>query len=526
MPRSIPPRPDKSRFIPMDGRSRGRFDARLDLDSLFERGIGPAPTPFTSGVGSGVATAAASQLPFPGPVHIDEDLLFLIKRATHGFSIPAYEEARTMGYQAWLEWQLDYENIDDTEVDAALAGFQTLDLSNNQLYETFIDDASPVVFELQQALLLRSIYSRKQLFERMVDFWTYHFNINQLDDLALWWKTSDDKRVIRRFALGTFPEMLRASARSSCMMWYLDNYINQAGAVQENWARELMELHTLGVDGPYTEDDVREVARCFTGWTFHGVFTAGPIGLRAYVDAVHDQGAKTVLGVPIPANGGEADGEMVLDILANHPATANFISYKMSRFLLGYEPPTTLVERVSNVYMTTGGDIKSMVREILRPPSVAMVPEHRRPKIKRPFEVAVGAMRALGIESTNLLNITAELQGLGLVPFWWPSPDGPPDEVEAWGQALLPRWDFNSRITKQLIGGNAAPITQLEALVNAAPASYTTLAEKVSFVLHGERLRPAELNAIQAFYDGQPSTNIVLREVFELVASSESAQYF
>ena len=211
-----------------------------------------------------------------------------------------------MGYGNWLEWQLDYENVDDAAVDAALAGYQTLDMTNNELYTTFIEDPTPVVFELQQALLLRSIYSRKQLFERMVDFWTNHLNINQFDDFALWWKTSDDKRVVRKYAMESFPELLRASAHSSCMLWYLDNWFSTSGNEQENYARELLELHSLGVDGPYTEDDVREVAKCFTGWTFRGVYAgqpAEPFGLFDYYGAVHTPRAQDGPRQPHPRRG-------------------------------------------------------------------------------------------------------------------------------------------------------------------------------------------------------------------------------
>ena len=136
----------------------------------------------------------------------------------------------------------------------------------------------------------------------------------------------------------------------------MDNYNNVAGSVQENYARELLELHTLGVNGPYTEMDVVEVARCFTGWTFHGVFTNGPFGKFTYVDGVHDNGPKVVLGQTIPSGGGITDGEAVLDLLAMHPATAEFISTKMAKWLLTYDPPQALVhQRVGRLGLLVRG---------------------------------------------------------------------------------------------------------------------------------------------------------------------------
>jgi len=504
-------------FVPMDGRSRGTFDPS-SVASLGSTASSMAPPPTSQQFGSAFPTT--------GPTRIDKDILFLINRATNGFTVPAYQEALSMGYHGWLQWQLDHENIDDTAVDTALSAYPTLNLSNTELYENYINDPGAVALELQEALLVRAIYSRKQLFERMVEFWTDHFNISQLDDLALWWKTADDRDTIRAHALGSFPEMLQASSRSSCMMWYLDNYANIAGAAQENWARELMELHTLGVDGPYTGNDVREVARCFTGWTFHGVFTAGPVGQWTYVNAVHDQGSKVVLGQNIPANGGSADGQTVLNMLANHPKTAEFISTKMARHLLSYDPPQALIQRVTDVYMSTGGDIKSMVREILRPPSVAMVPEHKRPKLKRPYHLAVAMTRALQINSTNLLGITAEMQRMGQVPYWWPAPDGYPDELNAWGSALLPRWEFNSRITGLNLDGNRALIQTIADLMATAPASATTVGQKIDWILTGGGMRPVDVNAVDSFWDSQAGGALVLREAIALAASSPGYQYY
>jgi len=347
-----------------------------------------------------------------GPGSMDQVLRSLLNHATQGFNLPDYWEAKGMGYDAWLEWQLDYEAIDDSAVDSALAYYPTLTMNNPTLYTTYVNDAATVVYELQDANLRRSIYSRKQLYERMVEFWTDHFSISQLDDYCLWFKTRDEARVIRKHALGSFPEMLRNSPKSAAMLWYLDNWNNQAGAVQENYARELLELHTLGVDGPYTQQDVVEVARCFTGWTFTGLYDSQPIGLFSFKGNYHDYGQKTVLGNVINGSG-VSEGEQVIDILATHPKTAEFISTKMARWLLGYEPPQDLIDRLVQIYLSTQGSIKPMVREILSMEVLGKVKPEVRTKFKRPYHVITSIMRAARVPSSNLLALTIELQRLG-----------------------------------------------------------------------------------------------------------------
>ena len=498
-------------------------------DSRMARGSIPRPNlNFAS-----ATTALGGTVSFPpppgGPVpprSFDEAYRFLINHATNGFNVPDYQEALAMGYDEWLDWQLDYENIDDSAVDDALLNYPTLTMTNKELYENYADNPAQVVYELQEAVLLRSIYSRRQLFERMVEFWTDHFNINQLDDFCLWFKTSDDRRVVRRHALGTFPEMLKTSPRSAAMLWYLDNWNNIVGAVQENYARELMELHTLGVDGPYTETDIVEVARCFTGWTFHGVYTGGPFGKFVYVNSLHDQGGKVVLGQTIPPGGGMSDGETVLDLLAMHPKTAEFISTKMARWLLSYEPPRKLIERLTTIYLSTGGSIKPMVREILSLRSVASAGVNKRLKLKRPYHMVTAVMRAAQVPSTNLLNLTVELLRMGQVPYWWPTPDGYPDTINAWGKALLPRWEWNSRLFGKEIDGNHPVYSTLQTLLGSAPPGSST-AEAIAWVMTGGDVDPDYVADVQAFIDSQFTTpKVVLREAFALMASSPSYQYY
>jgi uncharacterized protein (DUF1800 family) len=281
------------------------------------------------------------------------------------------------------------------------------------------------VAELQDAKIISAIDSPRQLYEVLVDFWNNHFNIDVHKGPCRVLKVADDRDVIRPHVLGKFRDLLGASAKSPAMLHYLDNFQNaaprqmspneqrrrqqyiqqqnpgapvepvdnkpkQVGGINENYAREIMELHTLGVDGGYTQKDVQEVARCFTGW---GVDPQ--TGEFAFQPRRHDDGSKFVLGHFIPANGGIKDGERVLDILASHPSTAKFISTELCRRLVTDDPPPALVDRIANVFTETDGDLRQVVQAIIYSPEF-FSPQVYRAKIKSPFEFAVSAVRATG----------------------------------------------------------------------------------------------------------------------------------
>jgi uncharacterized protein (DUF1800 family) len=275
------------------------------------------------------------------------------------------------------------------------------------------------VGEIQQAKLIRAVMSERQLQEVMVDFWSNHFNVDIRKDLARPLMMAHDREVIRPRALGRFRDLLGAVSHSPAMLVYLDNQENSVdrkisglerkliewyvssklgldvgGMIpdregpNENYARELLELHALGVDGGYTQKDVQEVARCFSGWglsPFSGKFD--------FNRGKHDNGVKTVLGVNIPAGAGSKDGELVLDLLAKHPAAAKFISRKLCQRLVADEPPAALVERTAKVFAETDGDIAKAVESIVTSPEFHS-PAAFRAKVKSPFEYAVSAVRA------------------------------------------------------------------------------------------------------------------------------------
>ncbi|HEX8845908.1 MAG TPA: DUF1800 domain-containing protein [Pyrinomonadaceae bacterium] len=376
--------------------------------------------------------------------------------------------------------------------------------------------------ELQASRILRAVYSERQLQEVLVDFWTNHFNVFAGKGADRWLLVSYDRDTIRPNTLGKFYDLLKATAESPAMLFYLDNFQSvspnanmrggglggqrpqaqrrnlmdllmgggmrrnqqarqQPGAgganmpdpqqaqqrqrrgINENYARELMELHTLGVDGGYTQKDVQEVARCFTGWTIFqprgaaalmGMGDGSRAGQFYFNPRLHDDGEKVVLGHKIPAGGGVKDGLMVLDILARHPSTAKFIATKLARRFVSDNPSPALVERVAAAFTKSDGDIRETLRAIFTSPEFNSA-EAYRAKIKRPFELAISAIRTLGGETNGAPAIHQWIARMGQPLYGYQTPNGYPDVAENWVNtgALLERLNFGLALASNRIPG-------------------------------------------------------------------------
>ena len=323
-----------------------------------------------------------------------------------------------------------------------------------------------VVTELQRAALLRAVYSERQLFEVMVNFWENHFSIFANKDADRFLLTEFDRDTIRPLALGKFRDLLGATARSSAMLYYLDNWQSSVqrhypatndkpartvGGVNENYARELMELHTLGVDGGYTQKDVQEVARCFTGWTIR---KPNEVGLFFFNPRTHDNGEKMVLGHKIPAGGGISDGDKVLDILASHPSTANFIATKLARHFVGDDPPQTVVNRAAATFLKTSGSIRETLRTIITSAEFFSTDAYRA-KMRTPFEYVAAAMRAVGAETDADPSVFGWIARMGQPIFGRTTPDGYPDRAEQWlaTGATLERLNFAVALSSNKLKG-------------------------------------------------------------------------
>ena len=323
----------------------------------------------------------------------------------------------------------------------------------------------------------------------MVEFWTDHFNISIVKGDCWFLKGVDDRQVIRQHAMGDFRDLLWASAHSPAMLVYLDNQANEGQAPNENYARELMELHTLGVEGGYTQNDVMELARCFTGWTVKDHFWKGEF---TFDQDVHDQGTKQVLGLRIePA--GQREAELVLEKLALHPSTARRICRKLVRKFVTEEERPELIEGAAQTFLSTQGSIRATLGHILErgleDPGV---------KVKRPTDFIAGGIRSLGADTDGGKPLQSFLAQMGQPAFQWPTPDGPPDNSSYWTSNLLPRWRFAVALSQNQIAG-----TKLEEGLFVGTESVAADFDHLSELLLGTPLRPEiRDDLIELFADG------------------------
>ncbi|HEX2714129.1 MAG TPA: DUF1800 domain-containing protein [Candidatus Acidoferrales bacterium] len=350
-----------------------------------------------------------------------------------------------------------------------------------------------IIAELSMAKMTRAVYSERQLYEELVDFWFNHFNVFAGKGADRWLLTSYERDVIRPHALGKFKDLLSATAKSPAMLFYLDNWLSadpkafermqrelalrrerfygmygmrdslsygrlgppfppdrrppgqprnlkKERGLNENYARELMELHTLGVDGGYTQQDVIEVARCFTGWTMKAPRHDPEFH---FDDRIHDPGSKTVLGQKIHA-GGMKDGEQVLAMLARHPNTAKFISTKLARHFVSDNPPAALVDRMAKTFLDTDGDIRAVLRAMIYSPEF-WARQTYRAKIKTPFELVASTARAVSADVEVPLPLVMWTARIGEPLYQCQPPTGYSDKAETWVNtgALLNRLNFS-----------------------------------------------------------------------------------
>lgn len=471
---------------------------------------------------------AQSQLPLPLPPatavspHQPTDVLYrLLNRAGYGPRPGDLAQAQQMGLTTWLETQLQPETLDDTATDLFLRHLTFYHMDIDQL---LIQDEQDAARELMWATAVRALYSRRQLYEALVEFWSDHFNIYLRKHQTMpFLKIIDDRDVIRPHALGTFPHLLAASLHSPAMLLYLDNTRNVKGQPNENYARELLELHTLGVHAGYTQQDVQELARALTGWTV-GRRGRWQGKLRSLPEE-HDDDAKHLLGQTLPAGQGvEADVAQVLTILTTHPATAQFIATKLVRRFVADDPPAALVARVADTFQATAGDIKAMLRVIFLSDEFAspLTP----PKLKRPFTFLVSALRAVGADVTFSRQLSLWLNRLGQPLFLWPPPDGYPDIADSWAANLLPRWNFALAALSHQIRGITVPIETL--LPSAGGDNLPTQLALCSELVYGRALTPAEQDNFTRFI-GSPQRPVETRrrlaEAMALMLASPPFQW-
>ena len=392
----------------------------------------------------------------------------MLDRLSFGVSPAEVDRSAAMGWNAWLDRQLHPERIDDRAVEARLPALA--DPPADQDPQALRQFARQQVEVLAGQKVLRALYSERQLQEILTDFWFNHFNVNAAKGRTAVFLPAYERDAIRPYVFGRFRDLLGATAHSPAMLFYLDNWLSadpsaadrmplrrrQAGAaprrgLNENYGRELMELHTLGVDGGYTQHDVVEVARAFTGWTIDRD------GRFRFVQALHDPGRKEVLGHTIAA-GGERDGDAVLDLLAQQPATARHVAFELTQRLVDDVPPPALVDRAAARFRQTDGDLREVVRTIVTAPEFVEAAT-RHQKLKSPLEFVVSAVRASGATVSEAQPIVRALQLLGEPLYLCVPPTGYAATEDAWlsAGALVTRLNFATRLSTGTLPGVSLP---------------------------------------------------------------------
>ena len=411
-----------------------------------------------------LACAVAAAPRTAAPAASEEEALHVLNRLAFGPRPGEVARVMQMGIDRYIDLQLYPEQIPlPAELSARLARLDTQNMSDAELISQFREEQKMVKSDPEagraarralfqrvgeqagEARLIRAIDSPRELQEVMVDFWFNHFNVFQGKGLDRVLVANYEREAIRPYALGSFRDLLGATAHHPAMLFYLDNWLSVApgfearggplrparpSGLNENYAREVMELHTLGVDGGYTQKDVTELARILTGWTFDVRGDGAGSSLFRFDAKRHDWGQKIWLGNYV-APRGQAEGEFALDVLAKSPATAHHISYELAQYFVSDTPPPALVERMAQRFIATDGDIRAVLYTLFRSPQFRTSRDEST-KFKTPYQFVVSAVRAAGIEVTNVRPLLGTLNQLGMPLYGCVTPDGYKNTEQTW----------------------------------------------------------------------------------------------
>ncbi len=457
--------------------------------------------------------ALAGLLLFGAPAHAaalspEQQAAHVLNRLANGPRPGDVDRVLKMGVQRYIDLQLDPQSlIYPASLTERLAALDTPNRSAGQVAGKFLEARKDVREEedgakerrravigaitrdTADARVLRAIDSPRQLEEVMVDFWFNHFNVyaNKGIDRAL--IASYERDAIRPHVFGAFRDLLGATAKHPAMLYYLDNQASTAPGympgkglkpttpkgLNENYARELMELHTLGVDGGYTQKDVTELARMFTGWTYNP--RALVMRNQTFVFAAdrHDRGVKRWLGREVPDQG-QHEGEMALDVLAQHPATARHLGFKLAQYFVQDQPPAALVDRLARSYLDSKGDIRTVLRTLFASAEF-MAPEAAGAKFKTPYQYVISAVRASGAPVSNTAPLLATMAQLGMPLYGCQTPDGYKNTRAAWlnPDALTRRITFATAMGsgKLKLDAPAIDANQLQATLGGSVSGRT-----------------------------------------------------
>jgi uncharacterized protein (DUF1800 family) len=448
----------------------------------------------------------------------NDPLLRLVRRVTMGLNPAEVALARQRGFAGYLDWQLRPAAIDDSALESIIA--TRLPMTQMPAATLRTQDDNEVMQQLSDATWYRAAFARAQLRERMVEFWSDHFNISI--DTVGFLKLVDDREVIRPHALGNFGTLLKATAHSGAMLRYLDQNTSRTPTPNQNYAREIMELHTMGSDGGYTQTDVAELSRILTGWSMNND------GSFRFVRTFHDRNAKTFLGRSFPAMPTtasdaqmKAEGDQAIQMLLDHPSTARYVSLQMARWLLAYEPPAAVVDATAAVFTRTGGDIPSMIRAILTSKNLMAAPA----KYKRPFHLAISGIRALGADTTTVPNIRPVRQQsdrMGMPVFRWAQPDGFPDNVAWWSGLVITRWAYGQYLSSL----NSATVMRVDTTQFRSPDTPEGVIGQLGTRLFGGEMPTSLRTGLLAYLRGGTFNDARIRETLSLALSAQEFQWY
>ena len=481
---------ERRRFLRLSAAATAATSAAGDLTGC---------TPLTRQLSG--APAALGDGPWPSVPERAADLAGL-RRLSTGPTLAERRRVAKIGLAGWIEEQLAADPAHDGDLGWRLRRLDTPWRAPDEL-----DGRRPrlVREELAAVTLLRRVYTSQPLAEQMVEQWVDHFNLS-VDKGEVWRLAPTwDREVPRAHALGRFADLLRSSVRAPAMLTYLDNRDSLPEAPNENHARELLELHSLGVGGGYGQADVRALARALTGWTVRDRWR--PDRFRFDADR-HDAGVKLLPGLDLelsPAAAldgtGEAEVEAVVARLAAHPSTARRVALRLCRRFFADDPERETPEalaRTETAFADSGGDLRATLSSLLLDGLLPHLEAHGSlpPKLKRPADFVVSALRVTAAETDGGRAIQSDLSAMGHVPYRWPTPDGPPDLATPWLGGLQARWSF----AVSVVGGDRRGTNvDTAALARDADANDpATLVERLSTLVHGTPLPPTTRDAIVA----------------------------